>query len=52
MQLWLGCKLVFYNVVPRGLEFPINCYVPRVETLRYNKAVPMGLRKICMTPYI
>ena len=35
-----------------GLPNPL--YKPRVETLGYNKAVPMGLRTmiVCITPYI
>ena len=40
-------KLVVYKIVPMGLGCISSIIKPRVETLGYNKAVPLGLRSEC-----
>ena len=40
-------KLVVHKIVPMGLGCISSIIKPRVETLGYNKAVPLGLRNEC-----
>ncbi len=37
-------KLVVYKIVPMGLGWLFIFFKPRVKTLGYNNAVPLGLR--------